>query len=229
MAENRLEGIHPRFARKMELLMKNVKQRGFDISIAQGLRSLAHQSRLYAQGRTTKGSVVTNAPAGFSPHNYGCAVDFQLTFPVKENQRGKMVMTHFPDKSLVWDVIGIEAKALGLEWGGEWKKFKDRPHVEVPILKYGRPLLKLVKDGSMKAVWAEVDKVLKGEVGTDPEQPLNPDHSEEWDYRVQAGDTLTGIAKKYLGDALRYVEIVNLSDLDNTNLLVGQVIRMPKR
>jgi hypothetical protein len=30
--------------------------------------------------------------------------------------------------------IGKEAKLLKLEWGGDWVKFNDRPHVQLPGL-----------------------------------------------------------------------------------------------
>lgn len=41
-----------------------------------GLRSLDEQGKLYAQGRTIPGPIVTNAPPGSSAHNYGCATDW---------------------------------------------------------------------------------------------------------------------------------------------------------
>lgn len=41
-----------------------------------GFRSAEVQGRLYAQGRTTPGPIVTNAPPGHSPHEFGLAVDF---------------------------------------------------------------------------------------------------------------------------------------------------------
>lgn len=41
-----------------------------------GIRSFEDQDRLYAQGRTAPGQIVTNAKAGQSPHEYGCASDW---------------------------------------------------------------------------------------------------------------------------------------------------------
>jgi hypothetical protein len=43
-----------------------------------GLRTFAEQDLLYSHGRTTPGSIVTNAKGGQSPHNYGCASDWTL-------------------------------------------------------------------------------------------------------------------------------------------------------
>jgi len=42
------------------------------------LRTHAEQDKLYAQGRTVKGSIVTNARGGQSYHNYGLAIDICL-------------------------------------------------------------------------------------------------------------------------------------------------------
>ena len=48
-------------------------------------------------------------------------------------------------------------------------------------------------------------------------------------YTVKSGDTLSAIAKKYLGDASRYNEIATLNKIANPNLIyVGQVIKIKK-
>jgi len=224
-----LDLIHPILKKKVLQIIDAVAKRGYGIRVAQGLRSMVEQSRLYAQGRTIKGKRVTNAPAGFSPHNYGCAVDFQLTVAVNE----KGVMTYFPDKSPVWSIIGEEAKKVGLEWGGSWKKFVDRPHVEIPVLKYGRPLLKLVHGNDLSKVWKEADRVFNGQTGSDSEDVLNQDKSKTFDYVVQSGNTLTAIAKKYLGDASRWIEIEKVNGFDKSGLpytlAIGAKIKIPKR
>lgn len=47
-------------------------------------------------------------------------------------------------------------------------------------------------------------------------------------YKVVKGDTLSQIAKKYLGDSSRYKEIAKLNKISNPNLIyVGQVIKLP--
>lgn len=229
-----MKGIHPELARRVEKVIEAVAKRGFKVKVVQGLRTIAEQNSLYAQGRTKKGKIVTKAPGGFSPHNYGCAVDLALVDPVKENG----ILTHFPDRSPVWAIIGEEGKRQGLEWGGDWKKFKDRPHLEVPLLKYGRPLLKMVSaSGDLSAVWKEVDKVFGKSTSPSPAKVdadvINADRSEEWEYTVKAGDSLSVIAQKYLGDKNRWVEIEELNSFNKSGipytLAIGAKLKMPKR
>jgi peptidoglycan L-alanyl-D-glutamate endopeptidase CwlK len=33
---------------------------------------------------------------------------------------------------LVWDEMGAEGHRLGLQWGGDWVTFRDRPHFQLP-------------------------------------------------------------------------------------------------
>lgn len=48
-------------------------------------------------------------------------------------------------------------------------------------------------------------------------------------YEVKSGDTLWGIARRFLGDGSRYEEIMQLSGLDNENISVGQKLKIPSR
>ncbi len=93
---------------------------GIKIIITQTLRTIAEQDALYAQGRTKPGKIVTNAKGGTSFHNFGVALDF---CPVID---GKAVWN---DLSL-FEKVGSIGAGLGFEWGGNWKDFKDRPHLQ---------------------------------------------------------------------------------------------------
>ena len=100
-----------------------LKRRGIHADAVNGFRSFSEQSRLYAQGRTQPGPKVTNAKAGQSPHNYGYAMDY---IPVVNGKRTYSVSKWW------WFKFGLAAWAAGLTWGGSWKRFLDRPHVELP-------------------------------------------------------------------------------------------------
>lgn len=88
--------------------------------IVQTLRTFEEQDLLYQKGRTRPGPKVTNAKAGTSYHNYGLAIDFCLEL------NGKLVWSVNKD----WMTVVNIFKAHGFEWGGDWKSFKDYPHLE---------------------------------------------------------------------------------------------------
>ncbi|MCY1692620.1 M15 family metallopeptidase [Exiguobacterium sp. SL14] len=96
---------------------------GIYVGVAQGYRSIAEQNRLYAQGRTTPGPIVTNARGGQSNHNRGIAVDlFQYS------KDGTQAL--FRNDS-AFQTIVTAMKRRGFSWGGDWTSFKDYPHFEL--------------------------------------------------------------------------------------------------
>nr|WP_154122369.1 M15 family metallopeptidase [Paenibacillus monticola] len=113
-----------------EALIEFAYAHGVPIVITQGLRTIPEQDGLYAQGRTTKGLIVTNAKGGYSYHNFGVAIDFALLLPdggvswdTKRDGDG--------DGIADWDEVVADAKRLGWEWGGDWTSFKDMPHLQM--------------------------------------------------------------------------------------------------
>ena len=93
---------------------------GIHAVITSATRTYAEQSELYAQGRTAPGPVVTNAPAGFSNHNFGLAFDITLF-------RGSAPLW---DSPLYAQVYGPIVRDNGLTWGGDWTGLVDEPHAE---------------------------------------------------------------------------------------------------
>ena len=91
-----------------------------------GHRTWEEQDALFAQGRSIKGSRVTNAKGGQSNHNFGIAGDFAVF-------RGKSYLDDANPElaSKVHKACSLQAAACGLEWGGSWKSIKDEPHYEI--------------------------------------------------------------------------------------------------
>ncbi len=106
-------------------LVRKAADLGIKIIVTSGTRSYAEQARIYEQPRDGKdndgdGRVdeadekVSNAPPGYSNHNFGIAFD----------------VTIFSGKTPIWespayDRVGEIGKSLGLTWGGD---FDDKPH-----------------------------------------------------------------------------------------------------
>lgn len=144
-SRQRLSKVHPELARRVIQLISTLAGQGLTIEVVQGLRTFAEQDALYQRGRSKRGQIVTNARGGESNHNYGLAVD----------------LCPFLDGKPQWDDIqsfiriGAEAEKRGLEWGGKWKKFIDKPHVQLPGLSVSQ-CLALFRQGGLAMVWSSV-------------------------------------------------------------------------
>ncbi|MGN7308723.1 M15 family metallopeptidase, partial [Bacillus subtilis] len=64
----KLTGLLPVVRTATERLIQRSFAIGIPIVITQGLRTVAEQDALYAQGRSKPGKVVTNARGGYSYH-----------------------------------------------------------------------------------------------------------------------------------------------------------------
>jgi peptidoglycan L-alanyl-D-glutamate endopeptidase CwlK len=116
-----LDDLLPAAKERVEKFLNSAKAAGIDLLITSTYRDNESQNALYAQGRTTPGKKVTNAKAGQSWHNYRCAVD---VVPVVAGK------PRWDVKDEVWQQVGALGKAAGLEWAGDWKKFKEYPHFQ---------------------------------------------------------------------------------------------------
>lgn len=113
--------LKPRVRALALSLQEACEREGFSITISYGFRSREEQDALYAKGRTTQGSIVTNARGGDSFHNYGVAFDIR---PVASSPA---------ERELLRLKAGPLGEALGLTWGGRWETFKDIPHFEYTL------------------------------------------------------------------------------------------------
>ena len=100
---------------------------GVPIKLVCTYRSAAEQDAEYAKGRTAPGQIVTNLKGGQGIHETGQAFDI---IPVNGGYAAPLA---------TWDKIGSIGEGLGLEWGGNWKSFKDRPHFQLKGAKAGNP------------------------------------------------------------------------------------------
>ena len=118
------------------------------------LRTIAEQNKLFAQGRTAPGKIVTKARGGLSYHNYGLAIDIVLIIDTDgDGKYDKAVWdtrTDFDkDGKADWmEVVNI-FKQYGWTWGGDWK-FTDPPHFEKTFGYSVRQLLALHNAGKTR-------------------------------------------------------------------------------
>ena len=132
VSERNIEKLHPKVRDKArEFINKVEKDLGIKLRATSTLRTYAEQDKLYAQGRTTKGGIVTNAKGGQSNHNFGTALD---VVPIVNGQ------ADWKTTADTWNKIAIIGKGLGFQWGGDWKGLVDKPHFE---MQFGNTLAQL--------------------------------------------------------------------------------------
>lgn len=85
---------------------------GINAKIISGNRTWAEQDALYA-----KRPRVTRARGGYSNHNFAIAWDIGIF-------KGGAYLPESP----LYAKAGAIGRQQGLEWGGDWKSFKDEPH-----------------------------------------------------------------------------------------------------
>lgn len=149
---------HPRLQELAAELIEECSKQDLRIKIGETYRTVAEQNELYAQGRTKPGNIVTNAPGTSysSMHQWGIAFDF-----FRNDGQGA-----FNESGRFFERVGAIGVGLGLEWGGNWKSIKDRPHFQLPD-------------------WGSASSTLKRQYGT-PEKfmktwPTNvPEKKEGW-------------------------------------------------
>lgn len=124
--DNALEHLHPLFREKVKALLEKLAAEGLPFLVFEGFRSPQRQRRLYAQGRTTPGRIVTKARPWLSNHQYGVAADFVLF------EHGAWSWDDSGAKGKWWDRLHELGREVGLE-PLSWEK----PHLQLQGLQVG--------------------------------------------------------------------------------------------
>jgi hypothetical protein len=126
LSQKRLGQVHPLLATRGQAMIDLCAHAGISVMVTQGLRTREEQDALYAKGRTEPpigdGFIVTKARGGQSYHNFGLAFDIVILDSIG---KADWDTTH-PG----WQVAADSGRSVGLEWGGDWKSFKDLPHYQ---------------------------------------------------------------------------------------------------
>lgn len=114
-----LQGVHPDLVKVVRLAIKKTP---VDFVVIEGLRTAAKQKKLVASGA----SQTMN-----SRHLTGHAVDLGAWVAGEVNWS-------WPLYYKLADAMKSSATELSIpiEWGGDWRTFKDGPHFQLPWSKY---------------------------------------------------------------------------------------------
>lgn len=118
-SRDRLTGVHPDL---VSVVHRALELSEIDFVVLEGVRSLAKQEQLFAAKATTTLK---------SRHLTGHAVDLGAIV-------AGTVRWDWPLYHKIADAMKDAAEQLGipLEWGGDWKTFKDGPHFQLPWQEY---------------------------------------------------------------------------------------------
>lgn len=116
---SRLEGVHPDLVR---VVKKAAALSSLDFTVLEGLRTQARQKQLMDLGATKTMN---------SRHLTGHAVDLAPMV-------GGTVRWDWPLYHQLAVIVKEAAKAekVPIQWGGDWRTFKDGPHWELPWKAY---------------------------------------------------------------------------------------------
>lgn len=117
--------IQSEFEAVLKVFEAALYKSGIKVKRVSGFRSYAEQDALYSRGRTKPGPKITNGRGGQSWHNFGLAMDYAFIVNKKVTWVGP------------WPEFGRLAVQCGLEWGGNFDVFPDRPHVQ---MRHGKSL-----------------------------------------------------------------------------------------
>ena len=123
---NRLQEVHPDLQR---IILRGSEIYQGEFIVTEGKRTKARQKELYDAKATTtmRSRHVPESNASGLP----CAVDLAVKV-------GTEIRWDWPLYKIVADAIKQAAEELGLpiEWGGDWRTFKDGPHFQLPWKDY---------------------------------------------------------------------------------------------
>ena len=111
---HRLDGVHPDLRR---VVMRAAEISPLEFVITEGLRSLKRQRELVEAGASRTYN---------SRHLSGMAIDFA---PIV----GGSLTWKWPPFRIVASAFKQASRELGIPiaWGGDWRDFKDGPHIEL--------------------------------------------------------------------------------------------------
>lgn len=123
-SKRRMRGLHPDLVRVVE---RAIQLTPVDFTVLEGMRTRARQEKLVAIGA----SKTMN-----SRHLTGHAIDIAPwgDFDSDGDIDGEDLFHHWPLYHRLADAMKEAARELDvpIEWGGDWRSFKDGPHFQLP-------------------------------------------------------------------------------------------------
>lgn len=137
------DNLAPFFAAKLQTALAKCQAAGYDVHLFEGYRSPLRQNKLYAQGRTEPGKIITHAKAGQSWHQYGLAAD------IVGKTKGKW------DWSIDYDKV----EQIMIKHGFNSLKF-ERAHFQITGGMSIQKAQKITQEQGLLALWSIIESSL---------------------------------------------------------------------
>jgi hypothetical protein len=124
LCSDQYEGIDPFAKEILSKWFEALNSKGYNILRTCGYRSPEDQAKIKSHGQSV-------APPGKSPHNFGLAVDLNISWKDSSGKEYQLKMASPKENWLaVMNHAGWDNYKDKLDWGGEWKKY-DPVHFDV--------------------------------------------------------------------------------------------------
>jgi peptidoglycan L-alanyl-D-glutamate endopeptidase CwlK len=135
--------VNPTARILFQCVLEELVSLGYHPVVIEVYRSPTRQRMLYAQGRTdaqliakgfTKAEIAQYRKLGYTADKR--VVTQTLTSNMHAQGRAMDIAWYVEGRVTYdvpnswWEAYGAIARKHGLVWGGDWKRFKDRPHIE---------------------------------------------------------------------------------------------------
>ena len=120
-----LEGVHPDL---VKVVKRAIELTECDFTVTEGLRTKQRQAQLLKEKKTTTMN---------SRHLTGHAVDLAAWVIPEGSDKGTVSWDwkYYEQIESAMKQAALELK-IPIEWGGDWKSFKDGPHFQLPFKQY---------------------------------------------------------------------------------------------
>ncbi len=128
-SKQRLEGVHPDLVRVVELAITMTM---LDFTVLEGVRSDERQIALFAAGAT---STMNSRHKVKKVEDGGTGLAHAVDLGAWVDDEGRWDWPLYDKIAAAMKLAAIEL-GIRIEWGGDWRTFRDGPHFQLPWADY---------------------------------------------------------------------------------------------
>lgn len=193
--------LYPQLQKIIFKFLKECRDRGLKVKITDTFRDEEEQNKLYDQGRTKPGNIVTFAKYPYSYHNWGLAFDI-----CRNDGKGA-----YNNDDRWFEKVSEVGKSMGLKWGGDWKDKADKPHFEFDKFGGVNSLIKKYKTP---------EKFIK------TWEPLDEECKDRFVYRSYSYNGKTKLLKVINENDEYYIKVRDLAELLNKKVKFDSITKV---